>query len=173
MLALLKLLQALVKALHSEGTPGQVAAGMALGAALGLTPLLNVHNALIFALILVLNVSFGGAMLGWLFFTPFGFMLDPLFDVIGKKLLLESPSLTPLWTAWYNTPGAPYTNFNNTVVLGSFLSWILLALPIFILARIGVTRYRETIGERVRQSKFYKAVTASKAYNMYRLFRPE
>ena len=41
----------------------------ALGAALGLTPLVNVHNALIFALILVLNVSFGGAMLGWLFFT--------------------------------------------------------------------------------------------------------
>ncbi len=173
MLALLKLLQALVKALHSEGTPGQVAAGIALGAALGLTPLINVHNALIFALILVLNVSFGGAMLGWLFFTPFGFMLDPLFDVIGRKLLLGTPALTPLWTAWYNTPGVPYTNFNNSVVLGSFLVWLILALPIFILARIGVERYRATLGERVRQSKFYKAVTASKAYNVYRLFRPE
>jgi uncharacterized protein (DUF2062 family) len=38
MLALLKLIQSIIKTLHSDGTPGQVAAGMALGAALGLTP---------------------------------------------------------------------------------------------------------------------------------------
>ena len=38
MLALLKLIQSLIKTLHSAGTPGQVAAGMALGSALGLTP---------------------------------------------------------------------------------------------------------------------------------------
>jgi len=38
---LLKLLQSFVKALHSEGTPGQVAAGIAFGSILGLTPRLN------------------------------------------------------------------------------------------------------------------------------------
>ncbi len=64
----LKLLQSLVETLHSEGTPGQVAAGIALGSVLGLTPLLNLHNALAFALIVILNVSFGGAMLGWALF---------------------------------------------------------------------------------------------------------
>src|SRR5438876_797478 len=58
---LLKLLQSLVKALHSEGTPGQVAAGIALGSILGLTPLVNLHNALVFGLIIILNVSFPGA----------------------------------------------------------------------------------------------------------------
>jgi hypothetical protein len=47
-----------------------------------------------------------------------------------------------------------------------------LALPIFFAARYGVARYRATIGERVRQSKFYKAITASQVYNWYRLFRP-
>jgi len=29
-----------------------------------------------------------------------------------------------------------------------------------------------TIGERVRQSRFYRAVTASKVYNVYKMFRP-
>src|SRR5947208_4496863 len=62
---LLKLIQSLIKALHSEGTPGQLAAGLALGSFLGLTPLWNLHNAVVFALIIVLNVSFAGAMLGW------------------------------------------------------------------------------------------------------------
>jgi uncharacterized protein (TIGR03546 family) len=171
MLTLLKLLQSIIKTLHSEGTPGQVAAGIALGSALGLTPLMNVHNLVVFALIVILNVSFGGGMLGWALFVPLGFLLDPLFHAIGLWLL-QSPSLRPLWTDLSNTPLVPYTNFNNTVVLGSVVGWLALAVPIFFAARYGVARYRATIGERVRQSKFYKAITASQVYNWYRLFRP-
>ena len=49
---------------------------------------------------------------------------------------------------------------------------VVLAVPIFFAARYGVARYRATIGERVRRSKLYQAVTASQAYNWYRLFRP-
>jgi uncharacterized protein (TIGR03546 family) len=173
MLTLLKLLQSLIKTLHSEGTPGQVAAGVAFGAALGLTPLVNVHNLLIVALILVLNVSVGGAMLGWAVFLPLGFALDPVFHSIGRRLLLETPALTPMWTTWFNAPVLPYTNFNNTIVLGSFVTWLVLWLPIFFAARYGIMRYRATLGERVRQSRFYQAVTASKAYNVYTWFRPD
>ena len=173
MLTLLKLLQSLVKTLHSEGTPAQVAAGVALGAAFGLTPLLSAHNLVIAALILVLNVSFGGALLGWALFAPLGFLLDPLFDRIGRQLLLETPALTPMWTSWFNAPVVPYTNFNNTIVLGSVVAWLVLWLPIFFAARHGVTRYRATLGARVRQSRFYNAVTASKAYNVYTWFRPD
>ena len=172
MFALLKLIQSIIKTLHSEGTPGQVAAGMALGAALGLTPLMNVHNLVVFALIVLLNVSFGGGMLGWALFVPLGFLLDPLFHAIGAGLL-EAPSLRGLWTAMYNTPLVPYTGFNNTVVLGSVVGWLGLAVPIFFAARWGVARYRATIGERVQRSRLYRAITASKAYNVYRLFRPE
>jgi uncharacterized protein (TIGR03546 family) len=171
MLALLKLIQSIIKTLHSAGTPGQVAAGMALGAALGLTPLMNVHNLVIFSLLVLLNVSFGGGMLGWMLFVPIGFLLDPLFNRIGLSLL-TAPSLRPLWTDWTNTPILPYTNFNNTIVLGSVVAWLALAVPIFFAARYGVTKYRATVGERVRQSRFYKAVTASQAYNIYKMFRP-
>jgi uncharacterized protein (TIGR03546 family) len=171
MLTLLKLIQSLIKTLHSDGTPGQVAAGIALGSALGLTPLMNVHNLVAFALIVVLNVSFGGGLLGWALFVPVGFLLDPLFHALGTAML-QSPSLRPVWTDFYNAPLVPYTNFNNTVVLGSVVGWLALAIPIFFAARYGVARYRATIGERVRQSRFYKAVTASQVYNWYRLFRP-
>ena len=171
MFALIKLIQSLFGALHSEGTPGQLAAGIVLGSFLGLTPLINVHNALIFAALVLLNVSFAGGMLGWALFIPFGFLLDPLFDWIGHSLLL-APALRGVWTSFYNMPIVPLTNFNNTVVLGSFVFALLLALPLFFAMRWGVTRYRATIGERVRQSRFYKAVTASKAYNVYKMFRP-
>ena len=171
MLTLLKLIQSIIKTLHSDGTPGQVAAGIALGSVLGLTPILNVHNLIILSFIVLLNVSFGGAMLGWALFVPIGFLLDPVFNAVGLQLL-QAPSLRPLWTSWTNTPLVPYTNLNNTVVLGSFVGWVVLAVPIFFAARWGVARYRATIGEKVRRSRFYKAITASQAYNWYRLFRP-
>jgi len=171
MFSLLKLIQSLVGALHSEGTPGQLAAGIVLGSFLGLTPLINVHNAVIFALLVLLNVSFAGGMLGWALFVPIGFLLDPLFDWIGHGLLL-APSLRSMWTSLYNMPIMPLTNFNNTVVLGSLVFALVFAIPLFFALRRAVARYRETVGARVRQSRFYQALTASKAYNVYRMFRP-
>src|SRR3954452_7247124 len=125
MFGLLKLIQSLVGALHSEGRPGQLAAGIVLGSFLGLTPLLNLHNAVIFAALVLLNVSFAGGMLGWALFVPGGFLLEPLFvrgafvlepllDSIGHSLLC-TPGLRPLWTSLYNMPIVPLSNFNNTV----------------------------------------------------------
>src|SRR6058998_3833813 len=171
MFALIKLMQSLIGALHSEGTPGQLAAGIVLGSFLGLTPLVNLHNAVIFAALVLLNVSFAGGLLGWAVFVPFGFLLDPLFDWIGHALLLAEP-LRGFWTSLYNTPVVPLTNFNNTVVLGSLVFALLFSLPLFFATRWAVARYRVTVGARVRQSRFYKAVMASKAYNVYRMFRP-
>jgi uncharacterized protein (TIGR03546 family) len=173
MLALLKLLQSTLTELHSDGTPLQIGLGAALGAALGLTPIANVHNAIVLALLLVLNVSFGAGMLAWGLFVPLGFILDPDYDRIGHWLLVGTPALTPMWTSWFNAPLVPYTNFNNTVVLGSVVGWLVLFVPIVLLVKLLVVRYRAKYGARVRQSKFYKAVTASQAYNVYRWFSPE
>ncbi len=172
MLALLKLIQSLVRTLHSDGTPAQIAGGVALGAALGLTPLASAHNLLVVLLLLVLNVSFGAGLLAWGVFVPVGFLLDPVFDAIGRRLL-ETPSLEPIWTQWYNTPVVPYTSFNNSIVLGSVVGWLLLVVPIFLLARLFVVRYRATIGARIQQSRYYRAFSASRAYNVYRWFYPE
>jgi uncharacterized protein (TIGR03546 family) len=172
MLTLLKLLRSLVKTLHSDGSPGQIAAGIALGAALGLTPIANAHNLLVLLLLAVLNVSFAAGILAWGVFVPVGFMLDPVFDRIGRWLLVDVEGLRPLWTSMDNMPGLALTNFNNSVVLGSVVAWVLLFLPIYFATRIGVVRYRATIGERVRQSRFYKALEASRLYNVYTWFRP-
>jgi uncharacterized protein (TIGR03545 family)/uncharacterized protein (TIGR03546 family) len=157
---LLRLLQKMVRALHSDGTPGQVAAGIALGSAFGFIPLLSFANLVIFVVVMVLNVSFPGAMLGWIVFTPIGFILDPLFDSLGAALLIRFPLLESVWTALYNAPLFPLTDYNNTVVLGSIVGWGVLAVPIFFGARWGVSRYRESVAERIRRSKFMKAMMA-------------
>src|SRR5690242_20413778 len=164
MLALLKFLQSLVKTLHSEGTPTQIALGVALGAALGLTPIANLHNLFVLFLLAVLNVSFGAGMLAWGVFVPIGFMLDPIFDRLGHWLLVDSGALRPMWTVWDNTPVLALTNFTNTVVLGSVVAWLVLFVPIYVASRLAVVRYRATLGERFRQSRLYKLVAASQLY---------
>ena len=90
-------------------------------------------------------------MLGWALFVPLGFMLDPVFHAIGLGLL-QAPSLRELWTSMYNTPLVPYTNFNNTIVLGSVVGWLALAVPIFFAAALGrrpVPRHHRRAGAAV------------------------
>ena len=172
MLTLLKLVRSLVKALHSDGSPAQLAFGVALGASLGLTPIMNAHNLLVLLLLAVLNVSFAAGMLAWAVFVPVGFLLDPLFDRLGRLLLVDLEGLRPLWGTMDSVPGLALTNFNNTVVLGSVVGWLLLFIPIFIAARYGVVRYRATLGAKVVNSRFYKTLKASQLYNVYSWFRP-
>jgi len=169
---IVKFVQSLVKALNSEGTPGQVAAGMAFGACLGLTPLLSLHNLLIVGVVLFFRVSVPGATLGWLIFTPVGFALDPLFDVIGTTLLADTSALHSVWAYLYNAPIIALGNPTNTIVVGSLVFWTLSVLPIFFLARWGVGRYRATIYERYKDAKIFRALRASKVYGLYRIFRP-
>lgn len=171
-LTILKILQSLIKALNSEGTPGQVATGIAVGSALGLTPLLSLHNLLVVAAIAVLNLSIPGAIVGWLLAVPLGFLLDPVFDQIGRWLLMDVLPLLPLWTTIYNTPVVALANLNNSIVLGSLVGWAVLATPIFYVGRYGVGKYRENVYPKLAKSKLFRAVRASKLYNVYRLFQP-
>lgn len=171
MLLLLKMLQSLARTLHSEGTPTQIAAGLALGAALGLTPLFSLHNLLVITALALLNVSFGAGMLGMTLFAPVGFLLDPIFDRVGNALLIGIPPLRPLWEFTDGTPGLALMNLNNTVIIGSIVGWVVLFVPIFLLARLGVLRYRATVGARVQKTRAYQALRASRIYNVYRWFR--
>ena len=172
MLAILKFLHSLAKTLHSEGTPGQIAGGIALGAALGLTPLMNLHNAIVLILLCVINVSFGSGLLGMALFAPLGFMLDPVFDRLGHWILTDVTALRPFF-AWIDAqPVLAYSNLTNTVVLGSVVGWLILFVPIFIAARIGVIKYRESLGEWFMKTRLYHALGATRILDVYSWFRP-
>ena len=172
MLVILKFLQSLVKTLHSEGTPTQIAAGLAIGAGLGLTPLVNLHNVVIVVLLVMLNVSFGAGMLGMAIFAPVGFLLDPIFDRLGHWLLVDVTALRSMWTWLDDTPILALSNLDNTVVVGSLFGWVVLFVPIFVVARILVIKYRVSFGAWFRASKLYNAFAASQVYNVYRWFSP-
>lgn len=167
---ILKFLQTLIKALNSDGTPGQVAAGMALGLAFGLTPLLSLHNVVVLAVAMLTTVSFPGVMLGWALSIPLGFALDPMFDRVGMALLTNE-SLTPVFVWIVNTPVVSLSRLNNTVVVGSLVSWLVALIPSYYVFKVLVTRYRAHIYAKLEKTKVFQAIKASKLYGVYEMFR--
>jgi uncharacterized protein (TIGR03546 family) len=168
---ILKFLQQLFRALNSDGTPGQVGMGMALGLAFGLTPLGSMHNLVVLTVAMLTTVSFPGVMLGWFIATPLGFALDPLFDRVGMALLMNE-SLAPLFTWVVNTPVIALSRLNNSIVLGSLVVWFVLLLPAFFLFRFLVARYREHVFAHIQKWRVVQIIKTSKIYGVYEMFRP-
>lgn len=168
---LLKLLHTLVKALNSDGTPGQVGMGMAIGLAFGLTPLLSLHNLVVLAVAMLTTVSFPGVMLGWAVAVPLGFMFDPIFDRVGIAILM-SDATAPFFTWVVNTPVVSLSGLNNSIVLGSLVVWLAVILPAYFLFRFLVAKYRVHVFAKLEQWKFFQMLKASKVWNAYQLFRP-
>ncbi len=167
----LKFLQTLIKALNSDGTPGQVGTGIALGLCLGLTPLVSLHNLVVVAVAMLTMVSFPGVMLGWAAAVPLGFALDPLFDRIGMALLMND-ALAPFFTWVVNTPVVSLSRLNNSIVLGSLVTWLVLFVPAAFLFRVLVARYRVHVFAKLQQWRLFQAIKASKLYGVYEMFRP-
>lgn len=171
MLLLLRFFQQLFKALNSDGTPGQVAAGMALGLAFGLTPLLSLHNLVVLAVAMLTTVSFPAVFLGWALATPLGFLLDPLFDRVGLAILTQD-ALISFFTWLVNTPVVALSKLNNSIVLGSLVVWLLALVPAYFAFKVLVTRYRADVYAHLQKWRVVQVVKGSKLYDVYQLFRP-
>jgi uncharacterized protein (TIGR03546 family) len=166
MTILLKQLLNLIKLLHSENGTTQIAWGLTLGAFLGFSPLFSLQTLLVLMILFFFRVQFGAAFLSAFVFKFIAFLIDPLADVLGQWALQEQ-SLRPLWTTLYNIPIVPYTRFNNSIVMGSFLVALILSPVLYFMFTILVRKYRTTIVTKFEQSKAYKALKASKFYLWY------
>ncbi len=163
---LLKQLFGFLKLLNSETGHNQIAAGIAAGFVLGMTPVLSLQTLLVFLCILIFRIQAGAAFLSAFFFAFVAWLLDPVFHSVGLTVL-SMPSLQGLFTMLYNMPIVPLTRFNNTVVMGSGVFSILISPVIFFVSRAMILKYREAVVARFKQTKFWKAVKATSFYKWY------
>jgi uncharacterized protein (TIGR03546 family) len=162
----LKLLLKFIRILNNETNPRAIAAGMALGAIIGLTPKISVHNGVVLLLLLLLNTNVASGFLSMAVFSLFAYVGDPLFNRLGHALLTAQP-LHGFWTKLYNTPGVPWTEFNNTLVLGSFTAALILFWPLYFTLIWAVKRYREKVLTVVQKWKIVQALKATKLFALY------
>ncbi len=163
---ILKQIFAFIKLLNSDTGTTSLAAGMTCGFILGMTPVLSLHSLLIFMILFFFRIQIGAALVTAFFFKFIAFLLDPVFDMVGRNVL-EMQSLEPFLTKLYNMPLIPFTRFNNSIVMGSAVITFALSPIVFIISQRLIIKYRETVLARFKTTKAWKAVEATKFYQWY------
>lgn len=155
----LKILKKIINLLQSDISPDQIAWGFALGAILGLVPGIFMKS-LLFIIIMIFRVNLSSAFLAAALFAIIGLTIDPLLDKIGYVVLVNFDFLNSFYTWLYNLPIVPFTKFNNTVVMGSLITGIVLIIPNGIIAKKMLVYYRQNYKDKVANLKIIKFIDA-------------
>jgi len=155
-----------VRALQGGSDPRHVAAGFALGAALGLVPKDSLFSVIFVLVFFLLRVDKGMALASALVFTTLAYALDGLAHSLGYGLL-TAHALAPLWARLYDMPIVPWTRFNNTVVMGNLVIGAVLFVPLYLVSLRGILYYRANWSERVAKLRLVKAVTGLSIVSWY------
>lgn len=166
MTLLLKQIFAFFKLLNSDNGTNSLAAGLACGLILGFAPFISLQTFLIFVLVFIFRIQLGAAFLSAFFFKFVAYLFDPVANALGQKVL-EAPALRPLFISMYNAPLIPMTRFNNSIVMGSMVTSLLLAPIAFVVFKLLIIKYRATVVARFKQTKYWKAFSATTFYNWY------
>lgn len=138
------------KALTVDASPSQMAAGLALGVLVGLVPKGNLLAIALMTVLCTLRVNLAIGLMAVFVCSWAGLLLDPFTHRIGSTAL-KNESLRPLWSAMYDTSLLPWTDFNNTVVLGSFLLGVGLLGPMYVVSKPFFARFTPALSARVKR----------------------
>ena len=161
---ILKSARMLTKAFVSSPSPRRMAAGIALGVAVGLVPKGNLLAVGLMTLMCCVNVNVAAGLLTAVLVSLVSFAGDPLFHGVGR-FLLTSDHLQPAWVSLSSQPFVAWTDFNNTVVLGSFVVGVVAIVPIYFLVLPVCRRVVPVISERVQRWRIAQWLTGASIAN--------
>ena len=142
--------------INANTRPWEIAAGIAFGFLLALQPGMTVVRLIILALVFMLKINMPALFFSLLLFGLASPVLDVPSDLLGG-FVLGLPFLKGFFAMLYNMPLVPYTRFNDTLVMGGLVLGILAWVPVFFLFRYLVNAYRNTLREKIVNSKVFKA----------------
>lgn len=130
----LRTIRMMLKGAIAAPTPAQVALAIALGIAVGIVPKGNLLCVGLGVVMCALRLNLPVALAVTVLVSMGAAVGDPLFDKVGGALL-EADSLRPLWVWLSERPFSAWLQFNNTVVLGSFVIGVMQIYPMYRLTR--------------------------------------
>lgn len=130
-----------LKALNSNEAPWQISLGLLVGALLGFTPLFSLHNLVVLFLALLINLNVSIMLVAWAVCSVIAYAIDPLFHQVGLALL-TAPGLKDFWIQFFSCPVFLLGNLNNTLVMGSLISTLVISVPLFFILNVLVVKYR-------------------------------
>ncbi|MBQ0051717.1 MAG: TIGR03546 family protein [Treponema sp.] len=156
---MLKKFLGLFKALNANTNPGEIAHAFSCGLLLGFMPKDNLLWYLIFVFILFIRINKPMYLIMTLLGSALAVAFDPLFDTIGYQILTVD-ALKSTYIMLLDIPFVAFTKFNNSVVMGSLISGIVLYVPMYFLGRFFVWAWRKYLTPIMANSKIVKALNS-------------
>lgn len=146
----LRSLRFFASALSSASSPRQLALGFSMGMVIGLVPKENLTAVILLFILAGSKVNLCSASLGTILFSWLAVFIDPLSHQIGS-VVLSTSSLQGFWQSVYEVPFAPWTDFNNTIVMGSLISGLFLFYPVFRISKPQFEKYSPVVAEKLKK----------------------
>jgi uncharacterized protein (TIGR03546 family) len=115
----------------------------------------------------MLDVNLSAVLLAITLCSLVAYIFDPFFHWLGYMLLVNVDGLRGMWTWMYNAPIAPLTRFNNTVVMGSLSTALVLFVPTYLGMQRLILAYRSHIGAKVEKWRLFQIIKRSSLVRWY------
>ena len=142
-----------LRELNSSSSDKFISLAIALGLIYGFLPSSNLFSFIILIIMLIIRIPFGLFLASSAIFKTIGYFLDTIFDKTGYLVLT---SFTPFWEFVYNLPLMRWSGFNNTVVMGSLVWGIIIAIFLYIILNELIRVYREKVFSFLKKYKLLK-----------------
>jgi len=129
----IKQMLSLKQAILGRREPHQLAWGLALGLLLGIVPHGNLIALAILLFIMSVKVNHGMVAVTAVATTFLATGLDPQSHAVGEYLLTH-PDFAQLFVSLWQLPVVPWTDINNTVMVGSLTIGLAALLPTYLCA---------------------------------------
>ena len=139
---MIKYVTSFFRAINANAHPGDIAHAVALGLFLAILPKNNLTFTFLFFLSIFIRINKGAFFISFILFgfvTPF---MDVLINNIGFWAVQLS-FLRPIFIALEKIPFVALFKLSNTMVLGGIIWGLILYIPVYILTRIIIAKYRK------------------------------
>lgn len=162
MFLILRPIRLLLRATLMDSTPRQMSLGLACGILVGLVPKGNLLAIALAMLLAATRLNLAVAGLGAMAAALIAVGCDSFFDRVGWYVLSQ-PSLASVWVRLYETPWVPWTHFDNSIVMGSFVTGLALLLPVHWISRPLFAKYACTLAKYARDTWLVKLMLGAEA----------
>ena len=139
---MIKYVTSFFRAINANAHPGDIAHAVALGLFLAILPKNNLTFTFLFFLSIFIRINKGAFFISFIllgFVTPF---MDIIINNIGFWAVQLS-FLRPIFVTLENIPFVALFKLSNTMVLGGVIWGLILYIPVYILTRIIIAKYRK------------------------------
>ncbi|EMB46833.1 DUF2062 domain-containing protein [Treponema denticola] len=139
---MIKYVTSFFRAINANAHPGDIAHAVALGLFLAILPKNNLTFTFLFFLSIFIRINKGAFFIS---FILFGFV-TPFMDIIINNIgfwAVQLSFLRPIFIALENIPFVALFKLSNTMVLGGIIWGLILYIPVYILTRIIIAKYRK------------------------------